>query len=118
MINSEDISKIARKIGRAINAERVILFGSWARGEAGINSDVDLLIIADSEMPRYKRSRDLYKMFRPYPFGMDLLIYTPQEIERGKKSKLSFISAVFREGKTLYVRRNQDRKTVAGKGKE
>jgi len=109
MINEDDISKVAKKIGSVINADRVILFGSYARDEANENSDVDLLIIAESELPRFKRSRDLYKLFRPYPFGMDLLVYTPREIERGKKSTVSFVSTVLREGKTLYVRRDQDR---------
>ena len=109
MINEDDISKVAKKIGSAINADRVILFESYARDEANENSDVDLLIIAESELPRFKRSRDLYKLFRPYPFGMDLLVYTPREIERGKKSTVSFVSTVLREGKTLYVRRDQDR---------
>lgn len=44
--------------------------------------------------------------FRPYPFGMDIVVYTPQEIEEGKKSDLTFISAVLREGKTLYEPQN------------
>jgi hypothetical protein len=36
---------------------------------------------------------------------MDLVVYTPQEVERGKKSAVSFVSTVLREGKTVYVRR-------------
>jgi predicted nucleotidyltransferase len=104
MIDLQDIERVARRIGKAANAERVILFGSHARGEATENSDVDLMIVADSELPRFKRSRELHKLFRPYPFGMDLLVYTPQEIEKGKRSPLSFVSAVLREGKAVYVR--------------
>lgn len=106
MINEDDIEGVARRMGTAANAERVILFGSHARGDAHENSDVDLMIIADSKLPRFKRSRELYKLLRPYPFGMDLLVYTPQEIEKAKRSPLSFVSTVLREGKTLYVRRN------------
>ena len=104
MINEQEIKRVATRLGKTADALQVILFGSHARGEASENSDVDLMIIAESDLPRFKRSRELYKQLRPYPFGMDLVVYTPQEIERGKKSSVSFVSAVLREGKTLYVR--------------
>ena len=96
--------QVASLIGVEINAEQIILFGSHARGEARENSDVDLMIIAESDLPRFKRSREIYRLFKPYPFSMDLLVYTPEEVEKGKKSHLSFISTVLREGKILYVR--------------
>ena len=104
MIRKQDIIQVATRIGEAANAESVILFGSHARGDSTENSDVDLMIIAESKLPRFKRARELYKLFRPYPFGMDLIVYTPEEIAKGKKSSVSFVSTVLREGKTLYVR--------------
>jgi len=103
MINEQDIRQVAIQLGTAANANQVILFGSYARGDANENSDVDFMIIAESDLPRYKRSRELYKIFKPYPFGMDLIVYTPQEIEKAKKSPISFVSNVLREGKTLYA---------------
>lgn len=114
MIDEQEIKRVAIRLGVATNALRVILFGSYARGEANENSDVDLMIIAESDLPRFKRSRELYKLFRPYPFGMDLIVYTPKEIERGNRSPVSFVSIVLREGKTLYVRRDRNREAVAG----
>ena len=82
----------------------MILFGSHARDQAGTHSDVDLLVIADSDLPRHKRSRQLHLMFKPYPFPMDILVYTPKEVEEESQFKLSFISRVLREGKRLYAR--------------
>jgi predicted nucleotidyltransferase len=105
MINFHDIEQVATKLGTAANAERVILFGSYARGDAREHSDVDFMIVADSTLPRFKRSRELYKMLRPHPFGMDIVVYTPEEIERGKRTPVSFVSSVLQEGKTLYDRR-------------
>jgi len=102
MIDINEIKQVAIRIGIEAKAHQVILFGSHARGEADENSDVDLMIIAESDLPRFKRSRRLYKLFRPYPFSMDLLVYTPLEVEKGKKSNISFVSTVLREGKTLY----------------
>ena len=118
MVDERDIEAVARCLGEAADAEQVILFGSYARGDADENSDVDLMIVADSDLPRFKRTRELYKLLRPYPFGMDLLVFTPREIQKGKRSVVSFVSAVFREGKTLYVRRDGDRETVAGQGEK
>jgi len=114
MIDRHEIERVATRLGRAANAERVILFGSHARGEAKENSDVDFVIIAESQQPRFKRSRELYKLLRPYPFGMDILVYTPQEIEKGKHCPVSFVSTVLKEGETLYVRRDRNRTPVVG----
>jgi len=108
MISEQKIKQVATRLGAATNAIRVILFGSYARGDAIDNSDVDLMIIAESNLPRFKRSRELYKLFSPYPFGMDLIVYTPKEIERGKESPVSFVSTVLREGKILYIRKDDN----------
>ena len=118
MVDKREIERVAKRIGIAANAERVILFGSYARGEASENSDVDLMIIARSELPRFKRTRELYKFFQPHPFGMDLLVYTPEEVEKGKRSPLSFVSTVLQEGKTLYVRRDRNRAAVGSQGQK
>jgi len=104
MVKQADIEMVARRIGDAACAQRVVLFGSHARGNAGEESDVDLLVIAESELPRFKRSRELYKLLRPHPFAMDLVVYTPAEVPAGKESNVSSISAVLDEGKTVYVR--------------
>lgn len=105
MVAETEIQRVATRIGDAIKAERVILFGSHARGDAREGSDVDLLIIANSDLPRFKRSRQLYRLFKPYPFAMDLLVYTPAEVEEGLRTSVSFVSTVLREGRVLYERR-------------
>lgn len=101
-------------MAKAINAEKVILFGSYARGEATEHSDVDLLLIAESDLPRFKRSRELYKLIKPHPFSMDIVVYTTQEIEKGKKSKVSFVSTAIKKGITVYARRPRNKQTMGG----
>ena len=104
MIAQADIEQVARDIGEAADAERVVLFGSHATGHASDSSDVDLLVIAESDQPRHKRSRELYRRIRPQRFAMDILVYTPEEVRRGSLTPVSFVSQVLREGKTVYVR--------------
>ena len=106
MVNLTTIKDVARCIGDKANAKAVILFGSYARGQAKKTSDVDFLVIAESNLPRFKRSRELYKLFKPYPFGMDILVYTPAEVEKDSKNPLSFIYAVLQEGKKVYAGRD------------
>ncbi len=74
------------------------------------------MIVAKSDLPRFKRSRALYRLLRPYPFPMDLVVYTPEEMERGKKSPLSLVSQVLREGKIVYVRRSDACSPVGSQG--
>jgi predicted nucleotidyltransferase len=102
MVAFNEIEEVAKRIGEQTKAEAVVLFGSHARGQAGADSDVDLLVIAESDLPRHKRSRQLHLMFKPYPFAMDILVYTPEEVETERDFELSFISRVLREGKRLY----------------
>ena len=102
MVAFNEIEKVARQIGEQTRAKAVVLFGSHARDQAGTDSDVDLLVIAESDLPRHKRSRQLHLMFKPYPFAMDILVYTPKEVDSEREFELSFISRVLREGKGLY----------------
>ena len=98
------IFRIAREIGESVNAERVILFGSQANGTATFNSDVDLLVIADSDLPRYKRSRDIYKNMSSHRLPVDIIVYTPDEVAEGALTPLSFISQILQSGETVYAR--------------
>ena len=67
------------------------------------DSDVDFLVIAESNLPRHKRSRELYALFHPYPFPMDILVYTPQEVETELKDPDSFVSTVLAQGREVYA---------------
>ncbi len=114
MISKDKIISVADQLGNAAGAERVLLFGSHARGEAHELSDVDLLIIAESDLPRFKRSRELYKLIKPYPFAMDIVVYTPEEIKKGKRTSVSFVSSVLKYSETVYERKPGNRTAMAG----
>jgi predicted nucleotidyltransferase len=89
----------------AAGAERAIVFGSWARGEADGYSDLDLVVVLPTELPRFERGKLLAGILDAIPISVDVLIYTPEEFERGMSKQLDVFDAIAREGVTIHERR-------------
>lgn len=85
------------------DTERVILFGSTARGDVGSLCDLDLLVVRRDTRRPAERTTDLYRRARP-SLAMDLLVYTPEELGRAREES-SFIRRILREGRIVYDRR-------------
>jgi len=101
LISLPVIRKFGRRIGTEFGAERVILFGSYARGDAGEDSDVDLLVIRRFRGKGVHQSVRIQLELRP-PFPVDLIVRTPQAIERRLRMGDYFIQSILEEGKVLY----------------
>lgn len=97
------LEEVVGRIVEAVHPDRVILFGSYARGDADENSDVDLLVIAPSDAPRWKRTKPILKALRGLLFAKDVVWYTPDEMERWAEEPAHFVSTVLREGRVLYA---------------
>ena len=98
----KEIQNITQQIIEKYKPEKIILFGSAARGERDLNSDVDFLIIK-KETPLYgaDRIRELSRIIdRNIP--VDLLIYRPEEFEKRIKMGDPFLKSILKEGKVLY----------------
>ena len=102
MISQETINEIKNKIIKMENPQKIILFGSYAKGNPNDKSDLDLLVIKESDLIRPKRGRDLKWDLADYPFETDLLIKTPQEFAKWQDVEISFNAKIKREGKVLY----------------
>ena len=63
---------------------------------------MDILIIAERDLPRYKRAREIHRLFNPYPCPMDILVYTPQEVARFGGHPSAFIHTVLEKGDLVY----------------
>ncbi len=104
MIVTEKISEIVNKIAFGYKPDKIILFGSYAVGNADENSDLDLLVIKDTDLPRPQRAMLVRKMLYGAMVPIDLIVYTPKEIEDAKDNEFSFVYKVMHTGKTLYER--------------
>ncbi len=102
----EILHVMVERIEAIARPERVILFGSRARGEARPNSDFDLLVIAESEEPRYRRSAPLYAALATIPVEADVVVYTPSEVAEWSAVPQAFVTTAIREGHVLYERPN------------
>ena len=103
-VTQEKIQEIVERIVEVVDPYRIYLFGSRARGDARADSDVDLLVIADMEGSRHKRSLSIHRLFPGRDFGMDVFVFRPEEFERQKNVVNTLSSIVFKEGKILYER--------------
>ncbi|MFA5816600.1 MAG: nucleotidyltransferase domain-containing protein [Bacteroidales bacterium] len=104
MIGTEKISEIVKKIASGYNPDKIILFGSYATGNQNEDSDLDLLVIKESDLPRPQRTVQVRKMLYGSMIPIDLIVYTPKEIEESKENRFSFVFEVLNTGKTLYER--------------
>jgi len=93
-----ELERIVRVLHR-MGAQLIVLFGSTARGEIAAWSDLDLIVVLDSDLPFIKRLGLLYERIQPR-VGLDLLAYTPQEFEAIRERP--FIRQVLQEGRVLY----------------
>ena len=94
------IRRFARQIAERFHPDKIILFGSYAYGRPHNESDVDLLVI----MPAYdvigKESRIASALDQP--FASDIIVRTPEQVERGLKRNNWFLREVIEKGKVVY----------------
>jgi len=106
MINESKIAEIVNKITRNYDPDKIILFGSYAKGNATEDSDLDFIIIKKTNLPKHKRGREVRRFLLGLMVPMDFKIYTPKEFEYEMNSKFSFLSSVIKNSKVIYERIN------------
>jgi|DewCreStandDraft_1066081.scaffolds.fasta_scaffold58253_1 predicted nucleotidyltransferase len=100
------LAKIVRRLVAAYQPERIYLFGSVARGEAGPDSDYDLLVVVpDDAPPARKRSRLAYEALRGTGAAAEVLVCTHSYFEARRHLKASLPGTILREGRLLHAAR-------------
>ncbi len=106
MVAINQIEEFGRRVGEEFGAERVILFGSYARGNANPDSDVDILVIGPFEGRSVDKSVEIRMKLRP-GFPMDLLVRTPQKVRERVEMGDAFMREILDQGVVLYEANNR-----------
>ncbi|HEX7574843.1 MAG TPA: nucleotidyltransferase domain-containing protein [Candidatus Methanoperedens sp.] len=101
-ITDELIQEIKNRIISGVHPDKIILFGSYAYGNPTKESDLDLLVIMPSEEPMHSRVTRIRKLVRDIHIPKDIIVYTPQEVEKWKDASVAFITSIIRKGKVIY----------------
>lgn len=102
--NDTVLAEMVKRICDTVRPDRIILFGSRARRETSPQSDYDILIVAPSPLPRWKRTVPVYVALAGMGVPKDVVWWTPQEIEEWRGVRSHFITTALQEGKVLYER--------------
>ena len=102
-MNNEFISIMTERIVQGFDPLQIILFGSQARGDADQQSDIDLLVVFAELRDKRKTSLDIMRALSDLPAAKDILVSTPEELERHRTRIGSVLRYAQREGKVLYA---------------
>ena len=103
LVRSTVLAEIIRRIVEMAQPDKIILFGSAARGEMGPNSDLDLLIVK-SGVHRRHLAQAIYRNLIGVGFPVDIVVVTPEDIEHYGDSIGLVLEPALREGKVVYER--------------
>ena len=89
-------------IAERFSPEKIIIFGSVARREASETSDLDLLVVMESDRPDHERAVPIYMAVAGIRVPKDILVMTPEEFDRSRIDPTSFTSKIVRTGVVAY----------------
>jgi uncharacterized protein len=104
MVSSEVLNEVVHRLVRGFEPDRIILFGSQARGTADDRSDVDILVVCPVASARRKLMVEMDRALWGLGIAKDIIVLTPEEYERDKRIPGTIARPASREGRVLYER--------------
>ena len=101
-VSEKTLQKIIRRVVEVARPQKIIMFGSAARGEMGPNSDVDLLVIKSGKFNRSRLVGDIYMNLHGVGQAVDVIVVTPEQVDRYRNTHCLVIAPALREGKEVY----------------
>ena len=101
-VSEEALEEIIRRVVEVARPERIILFGSAARGEMGPNSDVDLLVVKGGKFDQRRLTGDICLSLHGVGQAVDVVVVTPEQVERHRNTHWLVIATALREGQEVY----------------
>ena len=106
MITEEKINAIVNIIITQHHPVRIILFGSSATNNFSPDSDVDIVVVKETDQPRLRRGSEIRKSLMGLGVPIDLLVYTAAEYEDEMNTRFSFLSMALKNSRLLYEKQN------------
>lgn len=98
-----ELARYIRVLSRTENPDKVIVFGSLATGQVHEWSDIDLVIVKETNLPFLKRTREIRRVIQPQ-VAVEILCYTPEEFVKLCAERLFFQEEILQKGKVVYER--------------
>lgn len=96
------LPEVVDRIVQKFHPVKIILFGSYARGEANFDSDVDLLVVLPTVEHKRKATIEVLRVLNGLPISKDVVVTTPQEIKEYGKQVGNILRPALEEGKVIY----------------
>lgn len=98
------IRAVAKQIADTFHPDKIILFGSYAYGKPRPESDVDLLVVMDTSLRSRQQRLEISRALSPRPFPLDVIVHTPQQIQKRLEMGDLFLREITSRGKVIYER--------------
>ena len=105
-IPQKAIDEVVRQIAEKFQPQKIILFGSYARGNPRPESDVDMLVVMETELKEVEQAIKICQQIQ-YRFGLDLIVHTPKRLAERLNMGDCFLRDVLKEGKVVYETNNR-----------
>src|SRR3989339_1770847 len=104
MIDENKIKEIKEKIANAVLPDKIILFGSYALGTQTIDSDIDLVVIANEKGSQHQKNIKVKRLFPGRDFSLDVFVFTSDEEKKYGMIRGTILNTAITTGKVLYER--------------
>lgn len=105
-IPQEAIASVVRQIIAMFRPQKIILFGSYAYGQPQPESDVDILVVMETDLKESKQALQIYRSLERDLFGLDILVRTPENLAKRIRLGDNFLQEITSRGKVLYEASN------------
>src|SRR5271157_6415090 len=101
-VKRQVLADVVRRVVEAAKPDKIILFGSAARGEMGPNSDVDLLVVKRGKFDQGTLTEDIYQRLYGVGQAVDVVVVTPEQVARYRNTHWRVIAPALRQGREVY----------------
>jgi len=102
---NQELKRYIRLLTKHGSPEKLILFGTLAQGELHEWSDIDLVVVEETDLPFYQRLRKIRELIQPQ-VGLDIVVYTPEEFDQLQAKCPFFREEIIAKGKIIYEQSN------------